>query len=236
MDRKTLSKALLTLTLAVAMVSFTFWSGYLETAQTAFAPVQRSSFTLVIDPGHGGEDGGAVSYSGISESGINLSIALKCDQIAGLFGLPVILLRTTDDSLALPEMETLREKKRSDLQQRVDIVNDTEHAILLSIHQNQFPDPVYSGAQVFFRPTEESQEWGIWTQEQLRMMLSPNNSRQAKEIPSEIYLMSHIACPAILVECGFLSNPEEDQLLQTDHYQRQLAAVLIGSYLSFWNR
>ena len=145
--------------------------------------------------------------------------------------MPVTLLRTEDVSLAGPEAETLREKKRSDLQRRVEIINSTESAYLLSIHQNQFTNARYYGAQVFYRPDEPSRLWAVETQELLRVSVAPENDRQAKEIPEEIYLMSHIQCPAILVECGFLSNPEEDALLQTEDYQRRLSVVLIGSYL-----
>ena len=231
MDRKTKCKALCALTLAAAMSSFVLFSGRLQMTQTVFSPTGRSGSVLVIDPGHGGEDGGAVSVSGVPESGINLSIAIKCDQVAGLFGVPVTLLRTDDVSLAGPEAETLREKKRSDLQRRVEIVNSTESAYLLSIHQNQFTNARYSGAQVFYRPDEPSRLWALETQELLLSSVAPGNDRQAKEIPEEIYLMSHIQCPAILVECGFLSNPEEDALLQTEDYQRRLSIVLIGSYL-----
>lgn len=232
MDRKTQFKSLCALTLAAAMASFTFFSRNLQPSQSVFLPQTRHNRTLVIDPGHGGEDGGAVSYSGVPESSINLSVALKCDQVAGLFGIPVILLRNTDVSLAAPEAETLREKKRSDLQTRVDIVNGTADAFLLSIHQNQFTDPRYSGAQVFYRPDEPSRLWAVGTQELLRTALAPENDRQAKQIPDEIYLMSHIQCPAILVECGFLSNPEEDRLLQSENYQRRISIVLISSFLS----
>lgn len=200
----------------------------------AFAPIGRQGRVLIIDPGHGGEDGGAVSVSGVPESGINLAVALDCEQVAGLFGIPVQLLRSDDTSLADAEAETLREKKRSDLERRVEIVNCTENAVLLSIHQNNFSEPEYYGAQVFFRPEEKSHLWASRTQEQLRNGIDPENRRQPKEIPEDIYLMSHIDCPAILVECGFLSNPREDQLLQTPSHQCLLAVILMGSYLNNW--
>lgn len=206
-----------------------------DRADPVFAPAHRQKHVLLIDPGHGGEDGGAVSVSGVPESGINLSIALKCEQLAGLYGIPVQLLRTEDTSLADAEAETLREMKRSDLEKRVEIVNSTENALLLSIHQNNFTQPEYYGAQVFFRPEQQSQLWASRTQEQLRNCIDPENRRQPKEIPEDIYLMSHIDCPAILVECGFLSNPEEDQLLQTSTHQCLLAAVMMGTFLESWS-
>lgn len=234
MEHRISQRALAALTLAAAMVSFVFWSGYWAPVQT-FSPGLRQGRLLLIDPGHGGEDGGAVSVSGIPESGINLAIALKCDQLAGLFGQPVQLLRREEVSLADPDAETLRQKKRSDLEKRVEIVNGASDAVLLSIHQNFFTNAAYSGAQVFHRPGEESKLWATEVQNQLRQHLDEHNQRQVKEIPTEIYLMSHISCPAILVECGFLSNPEEDALLQTEDYQCRMAVTIMGACLGYFD-
>ncbi len=233
MRNATVRRAVISLILAAAMVSFTLWCGQMEAAET-FSPQLRAGYTLVIDPGHGGADGGAVSVSGVAESELNLAIAQRCDQIAGLFGPRTVLLRDTEGSLADPEAETLREQKRSDMENRVAVVNATSDALLLSIHQNQYTDSKYSGAQVFYQPDGESQGWAEQTQTLLRECLDSDNRRQAKEMPSDLYLMSHITCPAILAECGFLSNPEEDHLLQDADYQKQLAAVLIGSCLGYW--
>ena len=226
--------AVLAAILFLFVSAFGLYHHFRSSDTTVFAPASRQHHMLIIDPGHGGEDGGAVSVSGVPESGINLAIALKCEQVAGLFGLPVQLLRQDDSSLADDDSETLREKKRSDLETRVEIVNGTENALLLSIHQNNFTQPEYSGAQVFFRPEQQSQLWASKMQEQLRNGIDPENRRQPKEIPEDIYLMSHIDCPAILVECGFLSNPQEDQLLQTSDYQCRLAVVLTGTCLEHW--
>lgn len=233
MEHRISRRALAALTLAAAMVSFVFWSDYWTPIQT-FSPGIGQERLLIIDPGHGGEDGGAVSASGVPESGINLAIALKCDQLAGLFGQPVQLLRQEEISLAAPEAETLRQKKRSDLEKRVELINGASDAVVLSIHQNYFQNPSYSGAQVFYRPDEDSRLWALEVQQQLREQLNPANQRQAKEIPKEIYLMSHIDCPAILVECGFLSNPEEDQLLQTADYQCRMAVTIMGACLGYF--
>ncbi|MCD8381992.1 MAG: N-acetylmuramoyl-L-alanine amidase [Clostridiales bacterium] len=233
MNHTTLRRSLLSLTLAAAMVSFTLWCGQMEAVET-LSPQIRAEYTLVIDPGHGGADGGAVSVSGVAESELNLAIALKCDQIAGLFGQQTVLLRDTEDSLADPEAETLREQKRNDMENRVAIINATSDALLLSIHQNQYTDSKYSGAQVFYQPDEKSEGWAELTQTLLRECLDSDNRRQAKEVPSDLYMMSHISCPAILAECGFLSNPEEDHRLQDDSYQKQLAVVLMGACFGYW--
>ncbi len=219
--------------LALALITLSALAGWqVRRAVSVFGPAARTNVTLLIDPGHGGEDGGAVSAAGVPESGINLAIARKCDLLAGLFGVRVELLRTEDVSLAGPEAETLREKKRSDLARRAELVNQTAGGVLLSIHQNSYPDASYSGAQVFYRPTAESEAWAVRTQTLLRDCIDPANRRQAKEVPSDLYLMSHIGCTAILVECGFLSHPEEALRLTEDGYQLQLAAVLTAGFLS----
>lgn len=235
MEHRISRRALAALTLAAAMVSFVFWSGYWTPIET-FSPGLRQGNLLILDPGHGGEDGGAVSPSGVLESEINLAIALKCEQLAGLFGQPVQLLRKDAASLADDEAKTLREKKRSDLQKRVDLINSASDAMVLSIHQNNFSNPIYYGAQVFYRPEERSKQWALQVQEQLRLQLDTTNDREIKEIPKEIYLMSHISCPAILVECGFLSNSKEEQLLQTEAYQCRLAVTILGASLSYFEQ
>lgn len=195
---------------------------------------RTGAMTLIIDAGHGGEDGGAVSVSGVAESGINLSIVLKLEGLAGLYGVPTVLTRREDVSLADGSASTLREKKRSDLYNRVDLVNGTENACLLSIHQNNYTNSSVSGAQVFFRSTEESEKWAVLTQGALRNAIDPENDRVAAQIPESVYLMNHVNCPAILVECGFLSNRKEDQLLQQEAYQSGLAATIFSAYLHYY--
>lgn len=205
-----------------------------ETSQT-LAPARFQGATLIIDAGHGGEDGGAVSLSGAKESGINLAIARRLELIAALYGIPTQMLRSEDVSLHDASAQTLREKKNSDLHNRVDAVNAVENAVLISIHQNSFEDPRYSGAQVFFAPTEGSESFAEAAQEVLRLTLNAGNQRQAAQISDSVYLLNHITAPAILVECGFLSNAMEDQLLQTPEYQLLVAAALAGAYLQYQN-
>lgn len=202
-------------------------------AAEAFAPARYNNQIVILDPGHGGEDGGAVSAAGDKESDINLAIVLKMDQIMGLCGVPVVLTRSEDRSMHDPSASTLREKKVSDLHNRVDMVEGIDGGLLLSIHQNSYPDPRYSGAQVFYGEAEGSQLWGEYTQEVLRLTLNENNTRTAKKIPDTVYLMNHISCPAILVECGFMSNGEEVSLLLTAGYQKKMATVLTGACLQY---
>jgi len=195
-----------------------------------FAPLRPY---LVIDAGHGGEDGGAISLSGIPESHLNLAIAGRVDLIMGLYGAPAVMLRREDVSLHDPQAKTLREKKVSDLHNRVELVSQQQNAVLLSIHQNSFPSSKYSGAQVFFAPTVGSKPFAIALQEALRTAADPTNSRQATAIAQSVYLMNHISCPAVLVECGFLTNPTEERLLQDANYQTKLAAAMSGCWLKY---
>ena len=187
---------------------------------------------VILDAGHGGEDGGAVSITGVPESQINLEIVLKLRDILALCGTDPILLREEDISLHDEGASTLREKKRSDLQNRVAAVEDLEGATLISIHQNTYPSSQYHGAQVFYAPTDGSQALAEHFQAALRDQLQPDNERAAKQIPDSVYLMNHITCQAILVECGFLTNPGEEAMLRDEGYQRKLSAVLAGAWLT----
>lgn len=187
---------------------------------------------LILDAGHGGEDGGASSAAGEKESDINLAIVCKAQALAAFLGVETRLTRDADVSLHSDGAKTIRQKKVSDLKNRVAMVEGTVNAVLLSVHQNYFTDSRYSGAQVFFQGDELSRQWGEGTQEVLRQILRPGNDRKAKPIPNGIYLFDHVSCPAILVECGFLSNGEEAALLRTDVYQRKLAVALMGAFLT----
>ncbi len=198
---------------------------------SSFRREGRSTPTLILDAGHGGEDGGAVSASGNKESDINLAIVLKLEALMAFLGVPTVLTRTEDISLHEDGYQTLREKKVSDLKQRVSIVNEIPDAMLISIHQNYFTDSRYSGAQVFFAQGDVSRQWGDATQQSLRQVLDDSNQREAMLLTSSVYLFEHVVCPAILVECGFLSNGEEASLLMTDAYQRKISVALAGAYL-----
>lgn len=200
------------------------------TVETIY-PLSFSNTVLVIDAGHGGEDGGASSADGALESHINLAVARRLEIVLGLFGARMLPLRESDISLHDPDAQTLRQKKVSDLHNRAKTVNGQNNPILFSIHQNSYPDSRYSGAQVFYAPTQGSRELAQIIQESLRLTLNPTNTRQEKQIPDTIYLMNHISCPGILVECGFLSNQREANLLRDHAYQTKLAMALAGGYL-----
>ena len=189
--------------------------------------------TLILDAGHGGEDGGAVSLTGVPESQINLEIVKRMDDLLGLYGVAPVLLREEDISLHDDGAATLREKKVSDLKNRVDMIEAVEDAVLISIHQNTYTDGRYRGTQVFYAPTEGSLELAAQLQSVVRTSLQPENSRQEKAIPGTVYLLNHISCPGVLVECGFLTNGEEEALLRDAGYQKKLAAALVSAWLTW---
>lgn len=202
-----------------------------EESALAFARMPRQ--VLIIDPGHGGEDGGAVSVSGQKESDLNLAIARRLDQLMGFYGVQTLMTREDDRSIHDASATTIREKKVSDLHNRVALVNGVEGGTLISIHQNTFPSPKSHGTQVFYADETRSRPLAQGIQDLVRDRLDSSNTRQAHQIPASVYLMNHITCRAVLVECGFLTNPEEDILLQDGTYQRKLAMVLGTGYLQY---
>ena len=179
---------------------------------------------IIIDAGHGGVDGGATSCTGVLESQLNLQIALRLEDLLHLVGLDTVMIRRADVSI-YTEGESIAAKKISDLKERVRIVNSTDDAVLISIHQNTFSDPRYSGAQVFYATSEGSQKLARAMQQALVESLNPESNRKAKK-GSSIYLLEKIKNTGVLVECGFLSNPEEEKKLRTDAYQLKLCTVI----------
>lgn len=188
--------------------------------------------TVVLDAGHGGSDGGAVSCTGARECEINLAITQRLDDLLHLLGCPTLQLRQGDTDLASADAASISEKKVTDLKNRVARINQQADAVLVSIHQNHFSQSQYRGAQVFYAPNTESRAFAALMQQNLRAGLDPANKRECKP-GSGIFLLEKIECPGILVECGFLSNPDEEALLRSKDYQKRLAAVLAGSITAF---
>lgn len=219
-----------TIAFLMAVFSAIFWA-MSKNVTTAASLAVSSRPVVIVDAGHGGEDGGAVGISGTRESEINLEIALRLEQVLALCGIEVEMIRTEDQAL-YTQGQTISEKKVSDLKQRVKIVETTLNPVLVSIHQNHFSDSRYDGAQVFYAKTQGSKSWAEQTQEILRLTMDPGNHRQCKEA-SSVYLMEQISCPGILVECGFLSNREEEQKLQRSEYQTKLACAIGAAVAQF---
>jgi len=196
------------------------------TVMTESAPIKDRT-VIVIDAGHGGVDGGATSCTGILESQTNLQIALKLNDLLHLLGYKTKMIRTTDISV-YTEGNTIASQKVSDLKNRVKLINETDNAILISIHQNTFSDGKYHGAQVFYTQDETSKALAINMQESIIAHLNPGSKRQPKKA-NGVYLMEHIQKPGILIECGFISNPEEAVKLNDPIYQNKLCCVIAVS-------
>lgn len=201
-----------------------------------FSPQQQSAACYIIDAGHGGEDGGAVAQDGTIESGLNLAIAQKLTQILRFTGQEADMTRQDENAVYSSGATTLREKKRSDLKNRVTKINNTPNALLISIHQNSLPtSPRIHGAQVFYNHVEGAEPLAQQVQKQLNETINSGNEKEIRQMDSSIYLMRQVECSAILVECGFLSNPEETQRLKESAYQTKLAATIAAGILNHTN-
>ncbi len=204
----------------------------LRAVSAELAPVRP---VVVIDPGHGGFDGGAVSPGGTAESALNLEISLRLRDLCALLGLQTRMLREDDSSLELDSNARISEKKVSDLRHRTQIVNGIPGAVLVSIHQNSFPQgPKYRGAQVFYADTPGSQALAELLQQAICRDLDPDNHRACKQ-SRDVYLMEQLQGTGILLECGFLTNAAEEALLKTPDYQKKLActaACVLCTYCS----
>ncbi len=202
-------------------------------AVTTFSEYSRPPKCVVIDAGHGGVDGGAVSCTGVFESHINLQIALKLEDLMHLLGIRTVMIRDTDRSV-YTQGTTIAAKKVSDIKERVRIVNSTPNAVFVSIHQNNFHDAKYSGAQVFYNMHSDSKVLAEELQSAFRENLNPTNKRSVKKT-SGVYLMDHINCTGVLIECGFLSNHREEALLRDNTYQRKLCCVIASALSQYLN-
>jgi len=186
----------------------------------------------VVDPGHGGEDGGAVGSDGTVESGVNLGIALRLNDLLRFCGQTTRMTRREDVSIYSDGAVTLREKKVSDLKNRVALVNSTPGAVLVSIHQNKLPEaPRVHGAQVFYNAVEGAQDAAERIQSSLNGIVNKEKGKEPKQITNTIYLMKNITAQGILIECGFLSNPEETASLLRPEYQMKLAAAIVSGLI-----
>ena len=191
---------------------------------------------LIIDAGHGGADGGAVSSNGVAEADINLSISGKAQLIARFLGIKTVMTRNDRDSLNYEPSDTIRQNKMNDLKARVRLADENRNAEFISIHLNKFSDPRYFGAQVFHKNEDESILLAQTIQGEL-YKINENNTRSYKLIPNENYVFDRIENTGVIVECGFLSNADEELILQNDAYQTKLAALIIGGYTNYkYNR
>ena len=188
---------------------------------------------VIIDAGHGGEDGGAVSAAGAAEKSLNLSIALTLGDMLDACGVDVIYTRTDDNGLY--DGAVRGHRKMTDLKNRLAIQQAHPDAVFLSIHMNTFSDPRYHGMQLFYSPNDPSSAVFAETLRKTNQIyLQPDNNRACKEADSAIFLLDRAKGTAVLAECGFLSNPDEAADLMTAEYREQIAAVLCVGILNYF--
>lgn len=200
------------------------------------AGTQREVPTVVLDAGHGGIDGGAVAVDGTSEKDINLAITLKTEAFLRAFGVPTVMVRTEDCSVHDPSARTTREIKVSDIHNRMKLFEETPNSVLVSIHQNHYSSSSVRGAQVFYsKNTPSSANLAEKLQDVIRTQLQPWNDRQIKPSGSSIYLLYQAKATAVLVECGFISNPEENTQLHDEAYQERMAFCIAQGIIQYFS-
>ncbi len=198
---------------------------------TASATERRK---IVIDPGHGGKDGGAVSHSGTSEKLLTLDISLTMREVMHILGYDTVMTREDDTELTHISGGT---RKMQDLKGRLEVAEKNPDAIFVSIHINKFPIPKYRGLQVYYSPNHrDSEGLALALKDTVRTLLQPDNDRPIKRAGSNIFLLDRITSPSILVECGFVSNPEEAALLDSYEYRCRLSKVIALSIINYNER
>ena len=213
---------------SVTLICVFLFGGLLYTALNDTANIQTSvqtdnSITVVIDPGHGGEDGGA-SANNVLEKDINLKISLKLKDMLNTAGINVVMTRDSDKSIYDSSADTTRQKKVSDLKNRVSIINGSKNNILVSIHQNKFEQSKYSGTQIFYsKNNPQSELLAEDIRRSVTGLIQPENKRELKAASESIYILNKATVPAVIVECGFLSNENEAKLLSDNEYQQKMA-------------
>ena len=231
--KKLLSIVLFYILIVSVILTATYWGSAATTAVAQIIPLERNH-TVIIDAGHGGIDGGATSCTGKLESAFNLEISMRLNDLMHLLGVHTKMVRTTDVSV-YTYGSSIAAKKASDLKNRVKFVNETDNALLLSIHQNTFSNSQYRGAQVFYSKNGEGDQLAEQLQTAFIQTINPGSNRKSKKADG-IYLMEHIDKTGVLIECGFLSNVEEEAKLRSEVYQKKLCCVIATTVSNFLDR
>lgn len=220
--------------LLCAVCALTFGVGRFMAGDRPVSAVDEAKVklpTLVIDAGHGGIDGGASAPDGTMEKELNLDVAMRLAALCRLSGIDCVLTRTEDHMLVDESVSSHR--KMHDLKNRLAVVNgvnENSDAVLVSIHMNNFSSPKYSGLQVWYSPNDKnSAQLAQYVQSYARTYLDVSNTREIKRATSAIYLLDRATVPAVLVECGFLSNPDELERLKTEAYRNELAVSIFAA-------
>lgn len=225
-------RALIPLSIISVLILLCIFRTQYKAIVNIILPTKNHGITIAIDPGHGGYDPGKVGIDGTLEKDINLAISLQLKDCLEKMQYKVILTRSTDTHLYT---EGCKSKKTDDLNHRISIIEEASPLVAISIHQNSFQDSSVSGAQVFYyNDTSDSKLLADSIQSALVSGLDPSNRRTAKSNTS-YYMLKKTSCPTVIVECGFLSNPSEAALLNTEQYRQQTAQAIctgIDNYIN----
>lgn len=217
--------------IAFLMLSYLSYNRIDQIASTLAGSAPR---TVVLDAGHGGEDGGASGKSGVPEKDINLAIAQNLEQLLTASGYRVVMTRTGDAALSDEGLDTIRERKTSDMHNRLKLIEAQGDCYFISIHQNSFPQTQYFGTQVFYSKNDgESKPLAEDIRARVVGLLQNDNKRTTKPATSSIYLLWEAKVPAVLVECGFLSNAAEESKLNDPDYQKRMAFAIYSGFLDY---
>ncbi len=209
--------------------------GYIKTQIIATNSIMNNTPTVIIDAGHGGFDGGASAHDGTVEKDINLQISQKVCALLKFNGYDVIMTRDSDTGTEDDESEVIAKRKKSDLSNRLQIMKENEDAIYVSVHLNKFTTSAANGAQVFYTKNySEAYNLANCVQSSIKSLIQPQNSRVVKQGTDSTFLLKNAAVPAIIVECGFLSNKQELEKLKNEDYQSQMAFAIVCGIMDFY--
>ncbi len=223
-------------TLAVAMLlCLVLLSGLFVTGEKSVnvSATTTKRYTVIIDAGHGGFDGGAVAPDGTLEKDLNLSVALKLDSVLKIMGYDTVLVRDTDVSTA-DDKGTERSQKVSDIKARLRLTEKYKDALFVSIHMNKYTSPQPHGAQVFYSQVDGSKELAECIQRSIAAGVQTDNKRVVKKTTKDIYLLYHAVIPSVIAECGFISNPDDLLKLKSDEYQLKMAAAIAAGINDYY--
>lgn len=220
----------------ITVVIGAVFSGSVSRNNSAIQSSSENTPVIILDAGHGGIDGGAVAADGTAEKNLNLDIVLKMQTYLEKLGYKIILTRSEDISIHSSDAQTTREKKVSDLHNRLDIIKSNPDSVFVSVHQNYYTQSKYSGTQVFYSVNNpQSEKLALCIQNSVVSSLQPDNTRKIKPSGNSIFLLSNSDVPSVLVECGFLSNSAETEKLKNENYRMQMAEYICKGIIDYIN-
>lgn len=223
--------AIFLLALLMAFLSFFKSDAKLKSVMSPYV----SGKIIIIDAGHGSPDGGATGFSGSSEKDLNLLVSKSLGNLLMQSGARVIYTRQTDESIANNNDSNIKSKKQSDMRNRKQIRDESDADLFISIHMNKFRESKYKGAQVFYNNSHDGNKiLANLIQNEIKYIADSSNNRSPKDSKNDIYILNDSKIPSVLVECGFISNPEEEKKLLTKGYRDKIAYAIYSGILKYF--